>query len=104
MNLTDLKVKELIDNKQTFVVDVWGTWCSPCKMVGPIIDKLSEKYKDKLIIGKIDVDENPETTSKFNIRGIPAVLFFKNGELVDTQVGAAPENAYITKIESLLNG
>jgi thioredoxin 1 len=103
MNLTDLKVKELINNKETFVVDVYGTWCSPCRMVGPLIDKLSEKYKDKLVIGKMDVDENPETTSKFNIRGIPAVLFFKNGEHIDTQVGATSEQVYETKILKLLD-
>ena len=104
MNLTDLEVKELINNKQTFVVDAWAPWCSPCRMVGPIIDRLSEKYKDSLIIGKLNVDENTEFTSKFNIRGIPAVLFFKNGELVDTQVGAASENIYETKVMNLING
>lgn len=103
MNLTDLKVNELISNKETFVVDVKAIWCSPCRVVGPIIDKLSEKYKDSLIIGKIDVDENPEITSKFKIRGIPAVLFFKKGELVDTQVGASSESTYETKIQNLIN-
>ncbi len=103
MDLTDLEVKKMIDNKETFVVDLKAEWCSPCRMVGPIIDKLSEKYKDKIMIGKLNVDENPETSSKFNIRGIPAVLFFKNGELVDKQIGAAHEQIYDTKILNLLD-
>lgn len=104
MKLTDLEVQRMIDNKQTFVIDLYADWCSPCKTVGPIIDNLSEKYKDTLIIGKLNVDENTETTSKFGIRGIPTVLFFKNGELVNTQVGASPEQVYEQKIQSLING
>lgn len=103
MELTDLKVQELIENKQTFIVDLKGEWCGPCKMVSPIIDKLSEKYKDSLIIGKLDIDENPAIPVKFNVRGIPTVLFFKDGELVDSQVGSVSESVYEEKIEKLLN-
>lgn len=103
MELTDLKVKELVENKETFVVDLKGDWCGPCKIISPIIDKLSEKYKNKLIIGKLDVDENPNIVSKYNVRGIPTVLFFKDGVLVDSQVGSVSESVYEEKIEKLLN-
>ena len=104
MNLTDLEVQKMIDNKKTFVVDLYADWCSPCKIVSPIIDKLLQKYIDRLVIGKLDIEQNPLTPSKFNIRGIPTVLFFKNGELIDTQVGASTEIVYDEKIQNLLNG
>jgi len=102
MNLTDKKVQELIGNKQTFVVDLFASWCSPCGVVSPIIDRLAEKYKDQLIIGKLDIDENNQTPAKFGIRGIPTVLFFKNGELVDKQTGATAESTYESKIKAIL--
>ena len=104
MNLTDLEVQKMIDNKKTFVVDLYADWCSPCKIVSPIIDKLLQKYIDRLVIGKLDIEQNPLTPSKFNVRGIPTVLFFKNGELIDTQVGASTEIVYDEKIQNLLNG
>lgn len=103
MNLTDLEVQKMIDNKKTFVVDLYADWCSPCKIVSPIIDKLLQKYIDRLVIGKLDIKQNPLTPSKFNVRGIPTVLFFKNGELIDTQVGASTEIVYDEKIQNLLN-
>lgn len=103
MKLTDLDVKRLIENNETFVVDTYAEWCGPCRVVGPIIERLSDKYKDKLVIGKLDADENFETTSKFNIRGIPTVMFFKNGVLVDSQVGTVMESEYEKKILKLLN-
>lgn len=103
MNLTDLEVQKMIDNKKTFVVDLYADWCSPCKIVSPIIDKLLQKYIDRLVIGKLDIEQNPLTPSKFNVRGIPTVLFFKDGELVDSQVGSVSESVYEEKIEKLLN-
>lgn len=79
-----------------------GAWCGPCKMVGPIIDELATEYEGKVIIGKCDVDENGDVAAEYGIRNIPTVLFFKNGELVDKQVGSAPKSAYVAKIEAIL--
>ena len=83
-------------------LDFWAPWCGPCKMVGPIIDELATEYEGKVIIGKCDVDENGDVAAEYGIRNIPTVLFFKNGELVDKQVGSAPKSAYVAKIEAIL--
>jgi len=89
-------------SEKPVVIDFWAEWCGPCRMIAPIIEELAEEYKDKIIVCKLNVDENPELTSKFFIRNIPTVLFIKNGEIVDKQVGAAPKNLFINKIENLL--
>ena len=89
------------ENKQIFV-DVYTSWCGPCKMVGPIIDELAKEYEGKVIMGKCDVDENSDLPAEFGIRNIPTVLFFKNGELVDKQVGAVGKPAFVEKVEKLL--
>ncbi|WP_108652676.1 thioredoxin TrxA [Dongshaea marina] len=70
------------------LVDFWAEWCGPCKMIAPILDEIAEEYDGKLKIGKLNIDENPETPPKFGIRGIPTLLLFKNGEIADTKVGA----------------
>lgn len=84
------------------LVDYWAEWCGPCKMVGPIIDQIGEEYKDRVVVGKLDVDNNDDTTSKYGIRNIPTVLFLKNGEVVDKLVGAGPKNMFTDKIDKLL--
>lgn len=84
------------------VLDFWAQWCGPCRMVGPIIDQLSEEYKDQAIIGKVDVDNNPETSMKFGVRNLPTILFIKNGEVVDRQVGAVPKPVLEKKLQALL--
>lgn len=83
-------------------MDFWAPWCGPCKMVGPIIDELAAEYEGKVIIGKCDVDENGDVASEYGIRNIPTVLFFKDGQVVDKQVGSAQKSAYVAKIEALL--
>jgi len=84
------------------IVDLWAEWCGPCRMVGPIIEEIANEFQGKALVGKLDVDSNPNTTSRYGIRNIPTILFFKNGELVDKQVGAVPKKTLVEKLEALL--
>ena len=102
ININKEKFGQLIHKEKPVLVDFWAPWCGPCKMVGPIIDELATEYEGKVIIGKCDVDENGDVAAEYGIRNIPTVLFFKNGELVDKQVGSAPKSAYVAKIEAIL--
>ena len=102
LEITDSNFQEILAEGKPVVMDFWAPWCGPCKMVGPIIDELATEYEGKVIIGKCDVDENGDVAADYGIRNIPTVLFFKNGELVDKQVGSAPKSAYVAKIEAIL--
>mgnify|MGYP000402430696 FL=1 len=102
LEITDNNFKEILAEGKPVVIDFWAPWCGPCKMVGPIIEELAGEYEGKALIGKCDVDENGDVAAEYGIRNIPTVLFFKNGELVDKQVGSAPKSVYVTKIEALL--
>lgn len=102
LEITDSNFQEILAEGKPVVMDFWASWCGPCKMVGPIIDELATEYEGKVIIGKCDVDENGDVAAEYGIRNIPTVLFFKNGELVDKQVGSAPKSAYVAKIEAIL--
>ena len=102
ITITDQTFQDLLNDPKPLVVDFWAEWCGPCRMVGPIIEELSTEYNGKVNIGKIDVDENNEVAAQFGIRNIPTILFFKGGQLVDKQVGAAPKATFSAKIEALL--
>ena len=102
LEITDSNFQEILAEGKPVVMDFWAPWCGPCKMVGPIIDELATEYEGKVIIGKCDVDQNGDVAAEYGIRNIPTVLFFKNGELVDKQVGSAPKSAYVAKIEAIL--
>jgi thioredoxin 1 len=103
VELTDQNFEELvIKADKPVVVDFWAEWCGPCRMVGPIIHELSDEYAGRVIMGKVDVDSNPETASRFSIRNIPTLLFFKDGKVVDKQVGALPKSNLAKKVEGLL--
>ena len=102
LEITDSNFQEILAEGKPVVMDFWAPWCGPCKMVGPIIDELATEYEGKVIISKCDVDENGDVAAEYGIRNIPTVLFFKNGELVDKQVGSAPKSAYVAKIEAIL--
>ncbi|NPA44784.1 MAG: thioredoxin [Chlorobi bacterium] len=84
------------------IVDLWAVWCGPCKMIHPILEEISEEYEGKVLVVKLDVDNNRATAMKYGIRNIPTVLFIKNGEVVDKQVGAVPKKKFIAKLEPIL--
>ena len=102
LELTDSNFDEIVlKSDKPVIVDFWAEWCGPCRMVGPIVKEIGEDFKDKAIVGKLDVDNNPEVTTRFGIRNIPTLLFFKNGDVVDKQVGAVPKSAIVSKLEAL---
>lgn len=84
------------------VVDFSATWCGPCKRIAPIISELAEEYAGRIVVGKCDVDDNPELTTRFGVRNVPTVVFLKNGEVVDRNVGASPKSVFVEKMEALL--
>ena len=84
------------------VVDFWAEWCGPCRLVGPVIDDLAKDYEGKATIGKVNVDNNPETSMKYGVRSIPTILFIKNGEVIDKHVGTATKATLSQKLDALL--
>ena len=93
--------QEVLNSANPVFVDFWAEWCGPCRMVGPIVEELANQYgQDQAIIGKVNVDENPEISMRFGIRNIPTILFLKNGEVVDKQVGAVPKHLLEEKLKS----
>ena len=93
LEFNDENFQEIVlDSDKLTVVDFWAEWCGPCRMVGPIIDELSTEYEGKAQIGKVNVDNSPSISMKYGVRNIPTILFIKNGEVVDKQVGAAPKS------------
>ncbi len=103
LELTDASFdQEVIKSDQLVMVDFWAVWCGPCRIVGPIVEELSKDFEGKMKVGKLDVDNNPKTAVNFGIRNIPTILFFKNGKVVDKQVGAVPKATLEKKINSYL--
>ncbi len=92
----------VLKSNKPVVVDFWAIWCGPCRTVGPIVEELGKDFQGKVLVAKLDVDSNPEVSRKFGIRNIPTILFFKNGEVVDKQVGAVPKKALQAKLEAIL--
>ncbi len=90
---------EVLDSEKLTGIDFWAEWCGPCRMVAPIIEELSTEYDGKALVGKLDVDSNPEVSMKYGIRSIPTLLFIKNGEVVDKHVGATTKQVIAAKIE-----
>ncbi len=103
IEVNDTNFEEIVlKSDKPVLVDFWAEWCGPCRMVGPIVNELADDYKGQAVLTKVDVDNCPEISAKFGIRNIPTILFFKNGEVVDKQVGAVPKSVLAKKIDSLL--
>jgi thioredoxin 1 len=101
--ITDANFDEIVlKSDKPVLLDFWAEWCGPCRMIAPFVEQISEEFEGKAIVGKVDVDSNPGVASRFGIRNIPTILFFKNGEVADKQVGAVPKNALVAKLEALL--
>lgn len=100
---TDSNFKEnVLDKDGVAVIDFWAEWCGPCRMIAPIIEELSNEYQDKVLVGKLDVDSNPEVSMKYNVRSIPTVLILKNGEVFDKQVGVTSKSVLEKKIQAAM--
>ena len=103
LEITDANFDELVlKSDKTVMVDFWAEWCGPCRMLGPIIEEVSNDYEGKAVVGKLDVDSNQEFAAKFGVRNIPPVLVFNGGELVKRQVGVSPKNVYTESLDELL--
>jgi len=102
LEFTDENIKEIIKSGKPVVIDFWAEWCGPCRMVGPVVEELSNEYDGKVIIGKMNVDDNVDTPNEYGIRNIPTILFFKDGQIVDKQIGATQKSVLAAKIQALL--
>ena len=103
LQFTDQNFQEtVLKSDKVAVVDFWAEWCGPCRMIGPMVEELAKTYEGQAVIGKLNVDENPQVSMEYGVRSIPTILFFKNGEIIDKQVGAAPKIVLENKIKSHL--
>jgi thioredoxin 1 len=103
LHVNDSNFTEVVlQSDKPVVVDFWAEWCGPCRMIAPFLEEISKEYEDRALVVKCDVDDSPGVAAKFGIRNIPTVMFFKDGEVADKQVGAVPKANFVTKLEAIL--
>lgn len=102
IEVTDSNFKEVLNTDKPVLIDFWAEWCGPCKMIAPIVEELADEYDGKAVIAKLDVDSNPNASAEFGIRSIPTLLIFKDGQVVDKQIGAVGKPVLSQKLESQL--
>lgn len=102
LEITNENFKEVLESGKPLVIDFWAPWCGPCKQLIPVIEELAEEFKEQAIIAKCNVDESDDVAAQFSVRNIPTVVFLKNGELVDKQVGVAAKSVFVEKIKNIL--
>ena len=103
LEINEVNFEELVlKSDKPVLVDFWAAWCGPCRMVGPVVEEIAGEYADKAIVGKVDVDANQELSVKYGIRSIPALLVFKNGEVIDQVVGAVPKGVLTSKLDGAI--
>lgn len=100
ITVTESNFDEIINTDKPVLIDFWAEWCGPCKMIGPIVEELAGDYKDRAVVGKLDVDNNPDLAARFGVRSIPTLLVFKNGQVVDKQVGAVGKPVLANKLDA----
>ena len=102
IEITDANFEQLIQSDKPVLVDFWAEWCGPCRMVAPVVEELAGDYEGRAIIGKLDLEANSQVPVKYGVRSIPTLLVFKNGQLVDKQVGAVPKHVLAQKLDAHL--
>ena len=101
LEITDQNFQDVVlDSDKPVLVDFWATWCGPCRTIAPIVDELHNELEGQAVIGKVDVDSNSDTPTKYGVRNIPTLLVFKNGEVVDKLVGAVPKSQILEKLQA----
>jgi thioredoxin 1 len=102
IEITDANFDQIIASDQPVLIDFWADWCAPCKMIAPVVEELAGDFQGKAVVGKLDVQENSVVPSKYGIRNIPTLLVFKNGQLVDKQVGVVPKTVLAQKLNNAI--